>query len=414
MTGFAQPWLLAIAGAGIVGITLLHLISWRRPESQVLPTARFLPPSVPRARWRTLRPSDLLAWALRVSALGALGMAAAGPLTAWGRGGRARVLVVDASRAVASTAEVRDSVGRLIPSGVRTVVVRFDSLARVVPAESIGVQRQVVGHLAAGLAAGVREATALAARAATVDLVVVSPLVQEEWSPALAPIAASWPGELRLVRVRAASATTTPSGDAILPPADDPVGAALRLVPAVRGVVVRRDSPGPADSLHARGGGVLVSWPRLPPDTTVRGLVAGQRTIVAPLARRPVAAGEVLWRWDDGAPAATERPLGEGCIREVGAGLPSVGDQAIRPASVAMVGTLLAPCGRPRLGPAADTTWIHPATGAAPALPTPNVRLQWALYALALVLCLAEWSTRRGVPRVAEALPRMGREQRAA
>jgi hypothetical protein len=53
----------------------------------------------------------------------------------------------------------------------------------------------------------------------------------------------------------------------------------------------------------------------------------------------------VVARWADGAPAATEHALGEGCVRHVGIGVPEAGDIALQPAFAGIAARLLAPCG---------------------------------------------------------------------
>ncbi len=57
------------------------------------------------------------------------------------------------------------------------------------------------------------------------------------------------------------------------------------------------------------------------------------------------AAGRVIARWIDGAPAATERVLGAGCVRDVAIPLPRAGDLALRESTRRLVAALAEPCG---------------------------------------------------------------------
>ena len=53
----------------------------------------------------------------------------------------------------------------------------------------------------------------------------------------------------------------------------------------------------------------------------------------------------MLLRWTDGEPAATERPFGRGCIREVAVPVDPVGDLPLRGSFRGIASSLLAPCG---------------------------------------------------------------------
>jgi hypothetical protein len=56
-------------------------------------------------------------------------------------------------------------------------------------------------------------------------------------------------------------------------------------------------------------------------------------------------AGNVIARWNDGTPAAVERPLGSGCQRDIGIPISPVGDLVVRPSVRQLARWLLAPCG---------------------------------------------------------------------
>ena len=65
-----------------------------------------------------------------------------------------------------------------------------------------------------------------------------------------------------------------------------------------------------------------------------------EATLVAPLARLdvvPDTSSRVIARWRDGAVAATERPLGAGCVRDIAVGVPLAGDVTLRPPFVAFL-----------------------------------------------------------------------------
>ena len=98
MIGFALPWVLGVALAGVLAISALHLLSVRRPPELLLPTARFLPDRDVRAVSRTRTPSDVLLLAVRIGALVAAGLAAAIP--AWTSRARERVVMVVADGGV--------------------------------------------------------------------------------------------------------------------------------------------------------------------------------------------------------------------------------------------------------------------------------------------------------------------------
>ena len=380
MSFLAPIWLLAGAAAA-AGVVALHFFSRRRPRSALLPTARFVPDVPARATSSGRRPADAPLLALRVAALLAIGAALAGPVATPPRRPVARVVLADVSRAVRSLAEVRDGATRFLEAGGALVV--FDSTARVVRGDTSaargaiaarGPGRRPPGSLSAALALAVRAAGELRARADSLELVVVSPLVREEWDRATADIRRLWPGRARLVRVSAAEPAPAPR-IAFKGPADDPLRAALALPgarPRSAGVtrLVRR-APSGSDSAWARAtGGALVVWPVEPaslwprrsrPDTVgavvLPGLGAADAlVVVAAFARAAAApAGAPLARWVDGEPAAVERPLGAGCERDVAVPVTSAGDLVLRRSMRLLVAALAEACGGPTdLAPLGD------------------------------------------------------------
>ena len=64
----------------------------------------------------------------------------------------------------------------------------------------------------------------------------------------------------------------------------------------------------------------------------------------------------------DGTVAATEAPLGAGCVRDARVGVPARGDATLRPAFVAVVRALTSPCRTTDLGPA-DPAILRPGVG---------------------------------------------------
>ncbi len=413
---FLAPVWIGAAVAAALGVVLLHLITTQRPPASVLPTARFVPAGDARASSRAARPTDLLLLALRCAALLLLGAAFAGPVTRSGGTSLARVIVADRSRG--AQGDVRDSVRALVRSG--DALVLFDSSVSVVTSgvtDSIGAlgAGRARGSLSAALVGARRAARDLARTADSVELVVVSPLTTDEFDAASSSMFANWPGRVRLVRTASArpvsAVVTLVTGDA-----DDalrPVVAALTAEGA-RGssaaVRVVRAGPSAADSAAARDGAAVVVWPRIGGAVaTAQGLWAGGATLVAPLARLTLpAGGTVVARWADGAPAAVESTLGRGCIRVIGAGMPSAGDVALQPAFFSVARALAAECSGASVGAAVDDSIVKSFTRGGPAAAAAALRgadessplAPW-LFGAALLLLIGELFVRRGPSAVA-------------
>lgn len=366
MPVLTQPLYMLVAGAAAIVVVALHLLAWRRPTPVRFPTARFVPPSAVRAVSRALRPSDLLLLAVRVLALLLAGLALARPAVTASPRGAARVLVIDASRRVTSVQAAIDSARAHAGGADELSWVRVDSVARVY-ADSVPDARSTArGALGAGMVAAVREALRLARTRDSVEIVVVSPFAAESWSAAMPRLRAEWGGALRVVRMpiaqgdAGAGAALRARAAAVLPPLDDPIGAAFALaidsaVPAIR---VTREAPTAGDSAWARGGGVLVWWPRASAGDGARSGTSAATADVAILASawgsvaghfapldRATPAGEAILRWSDGAVAASEHPLANGCMRTVAVSVPESGDEVLRPGFVRLVRSLAEPCG---------------------------------------------------------------------
>lgn len=358
------PIFLAAAALGALAVVAMHFLARRRPPAGMLPTARFVPDRAVRATSRSPRPTDLLLLALRVLVVLLVGAAFAGIAREPARRASARVILVDRSRAVGDAAALRDSAIASFRDG--DVVVLADSAVVVIEAAAAADSLRALvplaarGALAPGLVAAQREAVRLATVTDSVRIVVVSPFAIEVFDSATLAVRRAWPGEVRTVRVpmRAAEA---PPRIAIAAGRDDPVAASVALLGlAANGeadatVRIVRGRPDAADSVWVAGGVglALVVWPsgdgvlpeRVASDT-IGAVAASHAIVVAPFVRRTAPGdGRVVARWVDGAPAATERPHGSGCERDVAIPVASRGDLALRPEMLALVRALAAPCG---------------------------------------------------------------------
>ncbi|OGT94704.1 MAG: hypothetical protein A2083_03515 [Gemmatimonadetes bacterium GWC2_71_9] len=414
------PWFLAAGAAAAALTVLLHFLARERPPVLLLPTTRFVPDHPARAPSRAMRPSDLLLLALRAAALLLAGLALAQPRLVSPKAALARIVLVERSRAVARPAAALDSARAWLRDG--DALLAFDSAGHVLAAESpVAAPDRWTGRgsLTGGLVAALRAAAALAARAESVELVLVSPLVRESWDAATPAVRAEWHGAMRLVRVAAAE----PRAGAVVvagAAGDDPVAATLALLGAGAGaatpaVRIRRGVAELSgdDSAFAAAGGALVLWPDDPGGVgdTVGAIVApgsaagAEAVVVAPLVRHPGGApgsGAVVAVWADGVPAASERPLGAGCVRRVAVAPPAASDLALTPAWRGLVERLAAPCGGARdLAPLPDAARAVLA-GAGGAMPLARLERRagfpplsaWLLLAAAVAL-LAETLVRR-------------------
>jgi hypothetical protein len=428
---FLAPWALWVAGAVSAMIVALHILASRNPRVTPLPTTRFIPDVALRATSRALRLTDMMLLLLRVAIVVLAGLAFARPVPTGTRRAVGRVVMVDRGRAVRSSAESADSVVRLLARG--DVLIAFDSAARQLRGASADSLRAghpsgVTSSLSAALAAGMRAASALRGDADSVELVIVSPFALDEWDAATPAIRAAWPGRVRLVRVAGAG------GDSVSPARMEVIGATLndpvRAVSALLDgstqrtaatIRIDRGAPASADTAWARDGSrALVRWPasldssgwsrRARADATgavVAGEGEGQAVVVSPF-RRTIdpPSGRVVARWVDGAPAATERTMGSGCVRDVAIALPAVGDLALRESAGRLVAALAAPCGGIASATLASDIALSMLRGGAPLVASralamrtaPPGRLATLLLIAALALLLLEPLLRR--PRV--------------
>src|SRR5688500_7492720 len=352
MTLLAPGFFIAALAASAVVIAF-HFIVTRQPRAGILPTARFVPDLPATATARAARPSDLLLLLVRVLLLLAAGAGLARPVLKPSRTADARVILVDASRAVRNVAEIRDSASAVYRRGDAVIV--FDSTARHVGGSIADTLRELsprpaTGNLSAALIAALRAGSALRDAADSMDLVIVSPVASDEIDTATDSIRRLWPGKARLIRVGA----STDAPDRISSPLEirtvpgDPlaVTASLARNRSTEGGVIQRSVGSTADSAAiVSAGRALIVWPmtgrpvgaspRNPIDT-IGGIIARDRAVIAGFQRSwrfdsdSLNGGEVVARWVDGEPAALEWAAGTGCVRSVVIPVPSVGDLPIR------------------------------------------------------------------------------------
>lgn len=350
MSVLAPMWLV---GAALVaaGVVVAHLFSTSVPPREVLPTVHFIPEGAPLAVMRTRRITDWLLLMLRLAAVALFGLALAGAHVP--RTPPRRVLLVDQSRAVGLAAELRDS-ARAYADGA--VIIAFDSTARHIAADSLAslTPSGARGSMSAALVAAHRILVAVTAGRGDAELVIVSPVVREEVDSATTRLLALWEGPARVVPVQAAEPAAPPTVH-VRSPGDDPISAVVssRSAP-LAAVRVIRTLPTGADSAWVRDtAGALVLWPfdgsgltrRVTADTS-GAIRAGVHVVVSSFVRRhQPRSGRAIAHWADGDPAATEQPVGGGCIREVAIPVDPIGDVALRASFRGVVGVLTEPCG---------------------------------------------------------------------
>jgi hypothetical protein len=414
-------------GLGVAaGAVALHFIVTRQPTSSPLPTVRFVPASSVRVTTLAKVPEHLLVLLVRVLLAVIIGAALARPVLTPERRPVARVVLADVSRDVGSIEEVRDSAVAQLGAG--DVLVVFDSAARVMrnaarDSAAVLVRSGERGRLSPALIAAQRAGSALRDAADSVELVLVSPLRADEADGATSAIRALWPGRITLVRVAAGADSLAPaSGFSVSGASGDPLVTAALASGAVTGdsmVRVVRGVPSAADSAWAAAAPrTLVRWPageaprgwteRTPPDT-VAAVVAGEAALVFPLERRwrldsTVAITRIAARWVDGEPAAIERSVGEGCIRDVAVPVPGQGDLVLRPAFARFLRALAAPCEGIAGGAALDDARVRELAGEGTLAARGDIRapdvtatplVPW-LVGAALLLALLELLVRRG------------------
>jgi aerotolerance regulator-like protein len=422
---FLAPLWLAVAGAAVVVVVALHLISTQRPLPAPFPTARFVPESEARAATRARRPADLALLMMRILALLLLGAAAARPVARTHGASAARVLLVDRSRS--ARGDVRDTALALWRPGDALVV--FDSAARRIGDAAVDSLRQLQpvgerGALSPALVAAARAARLLAPQADSVDVLIVSPVATDELDAASELLLARWSGHVRIIRTVEA-ATVSPIVTLESAEADDALRPAVRAVnisastAAARAPVrVLRRAASPADSAAARAGTAVVLWPVSAGPGRAAGVWAGSATVIAPFSSIGFAVGgdtsrvaiaRVVARWSDGRPAAIESALGRGCIRTIGVGVPVAGDVTLQPRFVDVARRLVGSCAGANTAGAASDSMLR-VLQRPPRGPPANVRTGDAfgggsvaawLVAAAFLLLVMELAVRRSPARAA-------------
>ena len=415
------PSALGVAAAAAIVVVALHFIARSKPIAESLPTARFVPARPVHARTRSIALTDVLLLLARLAAVLALGVAVAGPMISR-RGRISRIIIVDRSRAVANITEVRDSARRIASPG--GVVVTFDSAARagnLSALDSLGTTH-AQGSLSAAIAAATRAAVRASTDADSLELVLVSPLVREEIDEATSKLRAAWPGRIRLVLVAAVASQSSKPRVELRADANDAIAAGLSLmgVVAPRGSVrLVRTAPTHDDSLWASvDGHVLVHWPardnvagwrRRASIDAIGAVTANGATVVARFPRLWQVEGDPIARWSDGEPAATERSVGDGCIRDVGILMDEASDLALRAPFRRFMGELIGPCGGAVATGLIDSTTRASLAGGPSLAAATDVRDRtiesspWTpwLLALAAVLLIGELALRRSQRAVA-------------
>lgn len=449
---FALPWIFAIGVATAAGVVALHLLSTRRPPERPLPTARFVPESDLRAVSRTSRPTDLLLLALRVLAVLAIAAAFAQPVPDAPGPALRRVVALEWTTALSDVEAARSGAQALLGDGDALVV--FDTSARVVNAAELATLAgpTVRGAALSPMLVAVRDAAATIARGAdSLAVTVLSAMPAEAWDDATMALRATWPGRIAIERLDAMADAVAPPAVQVLPAdAEDPIAAAVAMLVEARGAAVRAGDARAASAprrirrgavlaedsswLARTPGGVLLIWPReadaapradaardSTPARTPDGVYAslgGEAALVAPLGRRELSdeayrgadetvpgGPRVIARWRDGTSAATERAMGQGCLRDIGLQVPERGDVTLREPFAQLLSVLLEPCGGRRSaapsdsvlaafagdGPLAAAAQFERAGRSSPLVP-------WLLAAALLCLIAEQWWRRRTMP----------------
>jgi hypothetical protein len=302
--------------------------------------------------------------------------------------------------------------------------VTFDSIARAGNLSTLDALRvtNAQGSLSAAIAAATRAAVRASTDADSLELVLVSPVVNEEIDEATSKLRAAWPGRIRLVPVAAVASQSSRPRVEIRADANDAIAASLSLmgVVAPRGSVrLVRTAPTRDDSLWASGDGhVLVHWPardnvagwkRRASFDAIGAVTANGATVVARFPRLWQVEGDPIARWSDGEPAATESAVGAGCIRDVGILMDEASDLALRAPFRRFAAELIGPCGGAFATVPLDSTTRASLAGGPSLAAAADVRDRtiesspWTpwLLALAALLLIGELALRRSQRAVA-------------
>lgn len=366
MLSFFAPGYIITAVAAAAALVASHFIVRRTPRAIAFPTARFVPDAAVLTTGWARAAEDLAALVMRVLTVLLAGLALAGPYLQDRSVGTARVIVVDGSRAVADTGEVRDSVAAVTREG--DIIVGYASSAAVDIAGARGTTGSALrerGSLTAALVAATRAASALRDRADSIELVVVSTFAREQLDAATERVRREWPGRARLMPVSSRMVADTLRAPALAGEEGDLLAVALASARArtsadvriARGVLTGHDSAW----IAAATGRVLVHWPgEVAPAGFIRrnerapahALLTESASMIAPFEREwryvpAISARPVAW-WIDGDVAAAETAHANGCIRSVAVPVSAAGDFVLRPDFHSVLRDLVQPCGGAR------------------------------------------------------------------
>ena len=427
---FLAPWALWAAGAVSAAVIALHILASKNPRVTALPTTRFIPDVPLRATARAMKLSDVALMLLRVAVVMLVGVAFARPEPTGARRAVGRVVMVE--RTPGSNKEAAaDSAMKYYRDG--DIAFMFDSAAYRLPGKfpfadvfretSLPEPRH---SLSAALAAGMRAASSLRGNADSVELVLVSSFSLAQFDAATSAIRAAWPGRVRLVRLEELAAPYREQvfhevrGSGL----EDPLRASLAFASPLDTRRIKTDSVRidrgnlhDVDTTWTQYGLTLVRWPatldssgyprRAHADTAGAVSTTGNEksaVVVAPFVRTvDPPPGRVVARWADGSPAATERKMMNGCVRDVAIPLPRSGDLALRESTRRLVAALTRACGYWDSGETASDSALAQLRGTGPLVATRALESRTAssgklttwLLAAALVLLLLEPLLRR-------------------
>lgn len=416
---FLFPWFAAGGLVAAGAMVVAHMI-WARTRAPVpLPTTRFVPRLQERSAALERRPRDIPLLLLRASALALVGLALAAPVTAPRPGPTVRIAVADVSGSadpagtVSRAREIAGSDGRVVVSDTTVHVMEGGDAAYGAPAAAAPIA------LTAALVRTIREAAALGAQGNPVEISIVSGFPRGTVDSATAAVRALWPGTVQLVEVPAPASAVGRGAVRVRGDEDDPLRATAARLSSGSGasaVIVRDDVWTGPDSVTASRGAAVLHWPRTGRPAsfvatatvdTVGGLWVDGYTLVARFTRDAGLAADdgarVAARWIDGSPAAVERRLGEGCIREIAIRVPDIGDLSISPGFRRIVTALTGPCGGARDGAPIDGAQRAMLLGEGPREITLSTASSWLvrsrlaapLVLLALLALLVETGVRR-------------------
>jgi hypothetical protein len=170
--------------------------------------------------------------------------------------------------------------------------------------------------------------------------------------------------------------STTPPRVAAGASVDDPVVAGIALAGALsqnanvrllRSHVTAGDSAWARDSghvvLHWPSGDEEARWPKRATIDAIGAVASSGGVLVARFPRLWVIEGRAIAHWADGEPAAVERPLGKGCIRDVAVVFDPSSDVTLRAPFREFVRPLLEPCGGARGSSPLDSSAVAALAG---------------------------------------------------